>query len=274
MADVNIDPEWTFEAVFLVAMAACPGPGTRSRGNRNAVLKKWASTVGRERAVGGLAEFRRRYPSKKAAAAALGISPDTFRRLELHFEHVRSLAKPGLTISFDTRLHRFDPAAFDMLIGEVLGRETDVTIEGRSNIDAKGPAFIRINGSRPEDLVAVAQAFYDRVWETAQDALEENALAEALSSGIAMILARLSHQRDHLVRIEENVGILAVADVRELLTDQGAGHVLAKDQARIRTRFQKLARAITDDAKRRLKVQHVVEVIEDEVGEALDHVEG
>ena len=157
----------------------------------------------------------------------------------------------GLTLTFDSRLHRFDPTAFDAFIAQVLGPDTDVTIEERSNIDAEGPSFIRINGNRAKDLVTVAEAFYDRVWETAQAAAEEAALVKAMSSGFATLLGRLSHQRDHLIRIEETVGILGNPEVREKLEDGGAAYVLAKDRRVLQTRVQRVTKGLTAEVQRR-----------------------
>lgn len=182
--------------------------------------------------------------------------------------------RPGLTLTFDTRLHRFDPTAFDAFIGDVLG-DTDVTIEERSNIGEGGPAFVRINGSDPEHLVAVAEAFYDRAWETAQSAAEEAALVKAMSSGFAMLLGRLSHQRDHLVRIEENVGILGNPDVQEMLTDQAEAHVTAKvaKATKLHGRFRRIADAVGAEAKKRgTKVigEGVVDAVVEAAAETVD----
>ncbi len=114
--DVVIDPSWSFEQAFMVARQAYPGSNIGAKGYRNWVLKAWASTVGRERAVQELAAYLELFPSKRAAAAAMGISADTFRRLEDHFARVRRLDQAGLTLGFDSRLHRFDPTAFDAFI--------------------------------------------------------------------------------------------------------------------------------------------------------------
>jgi hypothetical protein len=247
--DVIIDPSWSFAEAFLVALQAYPGDNIGVKGYRNWVLKAWASTVGRERAVRGIAEFRANYRSKRAAAAALDLSADTFRRLETHFAKVRELVSPGLTLTFDSRLHRFDATAFDAFIASVLGPDTDVTIEQRSNIDAEGPSFIRINGARSEDLVAVAEAFYNRAWREAE--AEKRALQKAMSAGIGVLLQRLDQQRDSLAGIEEAVGILDNPDVREKLGDDGAAFVLAKDKKLLQTRFQRISKGIFGEVRKR-----------------------
>ena len=167
----------------------------------------------------------------------------------------------GLTLTFDTRLHRFDPTAFDALIAEVLGGETDVTIEERSNIDAEGPSFIRINGSRPEDLVAVTEAFYDRAWRATEAAVEERAVQRAESRGQALLLARLDDLRDRLVRIDANVGILGNEDVRVAISDKAAEIVAGKTRSALRTRFQRIADAVVEDAKKYAKAAGTIDAV-------------
>jgi len=198
------------------------------------------------------------------------VRPNVLHKFPPEAQAVVMDQNQGLTLTFDTCLHRFDPAAFDILIGEVLADpNTDVTIEGRSNIGAEGPAFIRINGSNPSHLVAVAEAFYNRVWETAQPAVGQAELLEAMSSGFSMILSRLSHQRDHLIRIDENCGVLSNPDVKEMWEDQGAAHILAKDKKLLQTRFQKLVGAVKDEAQARVGVKRVAKALGGEVEDAV-----
>ena len=175
----------------------------------------------------------------------------------------------GLTLTFDTRLHRFDPTAFDAFIAQVLGPETDVTIEERSNIDVEGPSFIRINGSRPEDLVAVAEAFYDRVWATHSE-VEDRALRRSMTALEALFGPRLDWMRDHLNGIEKNVGILGDPDVQEMLGDQGAAHVLTKDRKALKTRYQRIAEGFVKEAPKKL----LATVIGDSAAGALGEVVG
>lgn len=169
------------------------------------------------------------------------------------------LKASGLTLTFDSRLHRFDPTAFDAFIAEVLGVDTDVTIEERSNIDSEGPAYIRINGSSVEDLVAVAEAFYDRVWRGAE--ATENGL---LPRGTALLVRRLDGLRDTLAEVRETVGILGNPDVQETLEDQGAAHILAKDKKLLQTRFQRIAGGVAREVKRRT-VKEVIDAVQGEV---------
>ncbi len=56
---------------------------------------------------------------------------------------------------------------------------------------------------------------------------------------------------DRLTRIEENVGILGNPDVQEMLEDQAAGHVLAKDKKLLQTRFQRVAKGVAAEVKKR-----------------------
>jgi hypothetical protein len=157
----------------------------------------------------------------------------------------------GLTLTFDTRLHRFDPTAFDAFIAQVLGPDTDVTIEERSNIDVDGPSFIRINGSRPEELVTVAEAFYERAWRDTEVEAERHVMQRAMSTGLELILRRLDHQRDHLIAAEENLGTLSDPSVREMLEDQATAHVLAKDRKLLHTRLQRISAGVSREARTR-----------------------
>ncbi len=179
----------------------------------------------------------------------------------------------GLTLTFDSRLHRFDPAAFEVFIVQVLGPDTDVTIEEKSSTDEHGHSFFRINGSQADDLVAVAEAFYDKVWESAAPHPSEAAIMQAMSSGFAMILGRLSHQRDHLVSIEESVHILDNPDVQEMLGDRGAAHVLAKDRKALQTRFQRISQGVAMEVQRRT-IGQAGDVVQGEVAYAAKEREG
>ncbi len=249
--DVVVDPQWTFSQAFMVARQAYPGDNIGVKGYRNWVLKAWASVVGRERATRELAAYRALFPSKRAAAAAMGISADTFRKLERHFSKVQRLDKPGLTLGFDARLHRFDPTAFDAFIASVLGPDTDVTIVERSPIGVDGPSFLRIHGSKPEDLVRVAEAFYECAWRQARAEAEETALVQAVSAGFATLLGRLELQREAWTELRDDLAVVRNPDVVEMLEDQGAAHVLAKDQKLLETRVQRLTKAVAKEAKKR-----------------------
>jgi uncharacterized protein YjbI with pentapeptide repeats len=182
-------------------------------------------------------------------------------------------ATEGLTLTFDTRLHRFDPTAFDALIAQVLGPGTDVTIEERSNIDVVGPSFIRINGNRAEDLVLVAEAFYDRIWRATEAVIEERVLQVAMSSGVALLLGRLDEMRDHLVKVEANTAILGDEDVQEAITDMSREHVQGKRDRMFKTRLQRIADGIVKEAPKKLLATVIGEsaagVLGEVVGEAL-----
>lgn len=172
----------------------------------------------------------------------------------------------GLTLTFDTRLHRFDATAFDALIAEVLGPDTDVTIEERSNLDAEGPAFIRINGARPEDLIAVAEAFYDRAWARAENA-EDAALRRTMTAMEVLFGPRLDEMRDHLVRVEASTNLLAEEDVREAIADKAAEHIAAKRERTFSTRLQRIVRGIGKEAPKKLVAGFIGEKAAEVLGE-------
>jgi hypothetical protein len=157
------------------------------------------------------------------------------------------MRKPlGLTLTFDTRLHRFMPMAFDVFIAEVLGPDADVTIEERSAPSTVGGSFIRLRGSNAKDLIAVAEAFYDRAW-LAEAAASEQQLAHTMSRGVAVILEQLQSMRDYWSGLA-----VANPDVQEMLTDQATAHVRQKDRELLTTPTQRIANALAKDLKTRV----------------------
>lgn len=186
--------------------------------------------------------------------------------------------RAGLTLTFDSRLHRFDPAAFTALVLEVLGPETDVGIEEQSR-PGRQPGFIRINGSDPDDLAVVVEAFYDRAWRGLEAIVNERAEARAMSTGIATVLAALERQRDHFVRLEANVehlragtALLADDDVREAIMDKAAEHVLAKRKTSFQTTFQRIAEGLAKEVPKKLIGAFIGEKAADALGEVLGGV--
>ncbi len=285
-ADLRVS--WCSEAIFRrcdFTDALLHGMTTRSTDfcGVELALIRWAQPQEGRRGWGGPVCIKQRMRIDAATVVRSGWSMDTARGLvdsdcvdfkELVAVLTGSGPPRGLTLTFDTRLHRFDPTAFDAFIAQVLGPDTDVTIEERSNIDVEGPSFFRINGSRPEDLVAVAEAFYDRVWENPVPHPSEAAIMQAMSSGFAMILGRLSHQREHLVRIEENVGILCNDDVQEMLEDQGSAHVLARDKKLLQTRYQRIAEGLAKEAPKKLLATVIGESASGALGEVVGEALG
>jgi hypothetical protein len=153
------------------------------------------------------------------------------------------MRKPlGLTLTFDTRLHRFMPMAFDVFIAEVLGPDTDVTIEERSAPNTVGGSFIRLRGSNAKDLITVAEAFYDRAWQAEAEASEQQ-----LAHTIAVILEQLQSMRDYWSGLA-----VANPDVQEMFTDQATAHIRRKDREILTTPTQRIASALIEEAKTRL----------------------
>lgn len=193
------------------------------------------------------------------------------RPKEFPLEARAAMVGPGLTLTFDTRLHRFDATAFDALIAEVLGRDTDVTIEERSNLDADIPAFIRINGSRVDDLVAVAEAFYNRVWAKRADA-EDAVLRRTITALEVLFGPRLNEMRDRLVKVEASTNLFADEEVREAITDMAAEHVLAKRKKSFQTTFQKITEGLAKEAPKKLIGAFIGEKAVEALGEVLGGV--
>jgi len=178
-------------------------------------------------------------------------------------QHQLIRQRSGLTLTFDTRLHRFDDVAMNLLIAEVLGSSADLTIEERSNIDVEGPSFLRINGSDPEELAAVAEAFYDRVWRSVDETIETMAVQRAMSSGIGLLLGRLDQLRDSWASAAINH-----PDVSEMLLDQSAVHAVEKDRpSNLHGRFERVLRAVAGEAKKKATKAVGTELV-DAVGDA------
>jgi hypothetical protein len=164
-------------------------------------------------------------------------------------------AAPGLTLSFDRRLHRFDPTAFDALIRDLLGDEATVTIEERSNLGDDGPGWIRLNGPDPDELVPVAEAFYERVWRKQQgDAAdaEDRALARTVSALEALFGPRLDAMRDDLGEVKASTDLFANEEVREAITDKAGDHASAKRKKTNQTRLRRITEGLLLEAPKAL----------------------
>jgi hypothetical protein len=173
--DIIIDPDWTLEQAYMQALRAYPGDNIGVKGYRNWVLKAWASTVGRERAVRELAEYRAMFPSKRAAAAAMGISADTFRKLEKHFARVRRVEGEGLTLFLSNRLIPWDQTMLHAFVCSVLGTDTDVAVAEYAQSAGGTSSRVRLVGGSYEDLMAVAEHMAGVSWRTQQRAALQSA---------------------------------------------------------------------------------------------------
>ncbi len=196
--DVVIDPSWTFSQAFMVAKQAYPGSNIGMKGYRNWVLKAWASAVGRERATRELAAYRALFPSKRAAAAAMGLSAHTFRRLEDHFSKVRSASKPGLTLFLSTKLMPWDQTMLHAYACSVLGMDTDVHVAQYAESPSGASARVRLVGGDPDDLVRVAEHIVGVAWRTQEKA----ALQAADLLKLSELQDSLDLMRAKLERIE------------------------------------------------------------------------
>ena len=196
--DLVIDPDWTLEQAYMQALRAYPGDNIGVKGYRNWVLKAWASTVGRERAVGELAAYRAMFPSKRAAAAAMGISADTFRKLEKHFARVRRVEGQGLTIFLSNRLIPWDQTMLHAFVCSVLGTETEVRVAEYVEATGGVSSRVRLEGGRYEDLMAVAEHLAGVSWRTERRA----ALQSADLLGVPSMLDTLDQLRASVERME------------------------------------------------------------------------
>jgi hypothetical protein len=195
---VIVRPDWSFDDAWKQACSRYRGSGRTSAGARIGVLRSWGAVVGRARATAAFREHLGSHGSHEAAAYALDIAESTLRKLGRFYASLAETRDAlGLTLTFDGRLHRFDATAFDVMIAAVLGVDTDVTIEERSNVRADRPVFIRINGSKASDLVDVAEAFYRRLWRLNESGSDQPITSEP--SGLALLLDRLDKLRDNWV---------------------------------------------------------------------------
>ncbi len=191
-------------------------------------------------------------------------------------EDLIHMPKAGLTLTFDTRLHRFDATAFDAFIAEVLGPETDVTIEERSAISEEGPGWIRINGPNPDELVGVAEAFYDRAWRTeqAEAQAEDAALTRMVSALEALFGPRLEEMRNQFAEVKASTDLFADEDVREAITDKAREHVGAKRKKTNQTRLRRIAEGLMLEAPKAFVSTYLGESVGEVAGELVGETLG
>lgn len=144
----------------------------------------------------------------------------------------------GLTLFFNTRLTPFDRFLVDGVIFGVLGKETDCHV---AQYEKKAEtAIVRLVAKKRNDLEAVADALWEKVWEQ-QERAQQAALMR-LTQGLAVQLQpSLSDLRDKLDHIELR---LPSKENLEGLDDIGRGRVLQKDLKLIRTWPEKAIRAV------------------------------
>ncbi len=158
----------------------------------------------------------------------------------------------GLTLCFNTRLSAVDRFLVDGVLYGVLGLDTEVGVaEFRQEEDT---AVVRLEGGSQEDLEAVADALWERVWEDIGRRTAERAQEQALARLDSLFRLRevapaLTDLRDRLDRIELR---LPSEDALERLDDLGQEHVQAKDHNLIRTWGQKVARGAGKAAVKKL----------------------
>ena len=146
--------------------------------------------------------------------------------------------RQGLTLYFNTRLTPFDRFLVDGVIFGVLGKETDCRV---AQYEERGEtAIIRLEAEKQEDLEAVANALWERVWEQQEKA--QDVAVMMLARGIALQLQPgLSEVRDKLDHIELRLPSEAAV---ERLDGLGDDHVNAKDRKLVRTWGQKALSAV------------------------------
>jgi hypothetical protein len=125
----------------------------------------------------------------------------------------------GLTLFFDTRITPFDRFLVDGVIFGVLGRDTDCHVAEFKEQAAS--AVVRLVARNPDDLVVVAEALYQRVWE-AGERTQERALARM---GDVLRLQKMGSALSGLVdRLDRLEMWLDEHDILDLLASQGDAH--------------------------------------------------
>lgn len=139
--------------------------------------------------------------------------------------------RPGLTFSFDISISRMSPMAFQLLILDVLGDGTDVSVVQNSGL-GDVPGFVCVDGASPEELVAIATAFHEESWRRVHEEVSHRAVAQLLPESFSIILSHLDELRQHYTG-----GALNHPDVQEMLFDAGESHVKEKLKGQTRSMY-------------------------------------
>jgi|GEM_PF-2087186 len=236
---MEVDDRWTFEEAVDAAWRRYVGGGITSRGYRNNFLKSWGSVVGLTRATTEIDRVLSLHGGVAKAADALGVSEYSLESLRGFFRRLpdRTVAD-GLTLYFNTRLTTFDRFLVEGAVFGVLGKDTDCHL---AEYQERGDtAIVRLEGSRREDLEAVADALWERVWEQ-QDKAQKTAIVRVTEAYSLQLAPGFTELRDRLDRIELR---LPSDDVLEMQTDQAEAHLKKKDLKVVRSWTQKALIAV------------------------------
>ena len=149
-----------------------------------------------------------------------------------------SAEQEGLALYFSTRLTLFDRFLVNGVVFGVLGPDADLAVEFRS-IDNDN-VVVRLSGAPPEDLEAVAEALWNRVWAMEQES-ELRALAAATGGLHVDLRAGFDSLVDRIDRMEHR---LPNENAVERLDDLGGKYVKDKDGRLVRTWGQKAASVV------------------------------
>jgi len=150
---------------------------------------------------------------------------------------------PGLTLYFNTRLTPFDQFLIPGVIFGVLGNDTDCRVaEYREEGEA---AIVRLEAESREDLEAVADALWERVWEQ-----HEKAQNQALVRLSGVLTDNLQQGLSALVeeKLEGIILRVLTEDGVEWIGDKGEEHVRTKDLRTVRAWPEKFTRAAWEAA--------------------------
>ena len=154
----------------------------------------------------------------------------------------------GLTLYFSTRLSFFDRFMVEGVMFTVLGKDTTCRVVEFKEVGDDG-AVVRLDGAPREELEAVAEALWNRIWEVEQES-QLRALAVATQGLQVDVRAGLSDLVDRM----EKIALRLPSDTaKERLDDLGDDYILDKDRNQyVRTWGQKAAKRIGTAAVKKL----------------------
>lgn len=155
-----------------------------------------------------------------------------------------SEVQAGLTVYFSTKLTPNARFLLDCMIFGTVGFERCEVVQFEQR---ESSATVRLQAADPADLVIVADALYERIWE-----MQDKAQTEALHRldqvlHLNVMGAALSSMADKIDKMELRLPAEAAV---ERLDDLGDAHVLGKDKKSIETPGQTVVAAVWQGGKR------------------------
>jgi len=169
----------------------------------------------------------------------------------------------GLTLFFSTRLSPVDRHLIDRVIYGVLGLETDCrVVEFKEKDDT---AILRLQADSQQDLEDVAESLHLRVWEQEAKVRDDERAALVRQFTAVSRLEQLEERLSDLVDRADRFELWGKeSDVIEYLEGEATERRTKEDQKLLRTWEQKLLRAGSKGAVKRIAGDDVVGLITDD----------